>query len=231
MSSPEELNFESGNVKLSLIQNRNTFNHGTTVWDSSVITAYYMQSLLNSYNPIKKNMTCIELGSGCGLLGLVMCSLGFETTLTDLAAVVDDVLKENVRRNLFILNNQPQNNEKFQHKAYVKVLDWTTQLSSDFTPPYDYIVASDCIYSLDLIPYFAKCLYDLSGDKSVIVCGMERRDPIVIDNFLNECKEKYSFNISKIPVSKLKKILKRINNLNDEKLTQVEVYKLKKIDV
>ncbi|CAG8790483.1 3941_t:CDS:1, partial [Racocetra fulgida] len=144
----------------------------------------------------------------------------FETTLTDLAAVVDDVLKENVRRNLFILNNQLHNNEKFQHKAYVKVLDWTTQLSSDFTPPYDYIVATDCIYSLDLIPYFVKWLYDLSSDKSVIVCGMERRDPIVIDNFLNECKEKYSFNISKIPVNKLKKILKKIDNLSDEKLTQ-----------
>ncbi|CAG8856992.1 10231_t:CDS:1, partial [Gigaspora margarita] len=45
---------------------------------------------------------------------------------------------------------------------YVKVLDWTSQLSLDFNPSYDYIVATNCIYSLDLIPYFAKCLYDLS---------------------------------------------------------------------
>ncbi|CAG8753154.1 26206_t:CDS:1 [Dentiscutata erythropus] len=231
-SAPEEFNFKAGNATLSLIQYRNTFNHGTTVWDSSVVTAYYMQNLLNSRNLFEKNLSCIELGSGCGLLGLVMCSLGFETTLTDLADVVGNVLKENVRRNLLILNNQQcQNIENIQHKAYVKVLDWTSQLSSDFTPPYDYIVATDCIYSLDLIPYFAKCLYDLSSDKSVIICGIERRDPIVIDNFLNECKKKYSFNISKISVNKLKKILKGINDLNVENQMLVEIYHLKKINV
>ncbi|CAG8609192.1 5266_t:CDS:2, partial [Scutellospora calospora] len=97
------------------------------------------------------------LGSGCGLLGLVMCSLSFETTLTDLASVVDNVLKEN--------------------------------LPSDFTSPYDYIVATDYRYSLDLIPHFIKCLQNLSNAKFVIICGMERRDPIVINNFLNQCKK------------------------------------------
>ncbi|KAF0467325.1 hypothetical protein F8M41_026042 [Gigaspora margarita] len=233
LSSPEEFNFKVGNTTLSLIQYRNTFNHGTTVWDSSVVTAYYMQNLLNSRNLFEKNLSCIELGSGCGLLGLVMCSLGFETTLTDLADVVDNVLKENIRRNLLILNNQIQyqNLENIQHKAYVKVLDWTLQLSSDFNPPYDYIVATDCIYSLDLIPYFAKCLYDLSSDKSVIICGIERRDPIVIDSFLNECKKNNSFNISKISVNKLKKILKGISDLNFENQILVEIYHLKKINI
>src|SRR5438270_14050775 len=99
------------NISLSLIQQIDSLNHGTTIWDSSIITSKYLYQTLNASLPYSNNSstaatkkTCIELGSGCGLLGLVMCSLGFSTTLTDLPEVVNSVLSSNVTRNLAILN-------------------------------------------------------------------------------------------------------------------------------
>src|SRR5205814_269228 len=145
-------------------------------------------------------------GSGCGLLGLVMCSMGLQTTLTDLEYVVVNVLQDNVKRNLWILNQQQQVNN-YLLDAQVKILDWTiTRLQPpEFTPPYDYIVATDCIYSLDLINHFVRCLNELSNEKSLIFCGLERRDPLVIETFVNTCKG--DFDIVKIPEKKLRKII------------------------
>src|SRR6266511_842001 len=72
------------NISLSLIQQIDSLNHGTTIWDSSIITSKYLYQYSNNSSTAATKKTCIELGSGCGLLGLVMCSLGFSTTLTDL---------------------------------------------------------------------------------------------------------------------------------------------------
>ncbi|CAI2176141.1 2248_t:CDS:1 [Funneliformis geosporum] len=209
---------------LFIKQQNNTLNHGTTIWDSSIITAQYMQQLLRSSDNSLKSKRCIELGSGCGLLGLIMCSMGLQTTLTDLETVLVDVLQDNVKHNLWILNqNKKENNSLYSAQA--KILDWTiTQLiPPEFTPPYDYIVATDCIYSLDLISHFVRCLNELANEKTLIFCGLERRDPFVVETFINACKG--GFYVVKIPEKKLRKMIYK--NANNE--ITVEIYRLKKM--
>ncbi|RIA84262.1 putative methyltransferase-domain-containing protein [Glomus cerebriforme] len=221
-----EFKISNGTI-LSIKQQNDSLNHGTTIWDSSIITAQFMQHFLRSSNNSLINKKCIELGSGCGLLGLVMCSMGLQTTLTDLECVVVNILQDNVKRNLWILNQHQQENNNSLLNAQVKILDWTvTKLQPpEFTPPYDYIVATDCIYSLDLINHFVRCINELSNEKSLIFCGLERRDPLVTETFVNACKG--GFNVVKIPEKKLKKFIFKeldddIGNIN------VEIYRLKK---
>src|SRR5436305_8039300 len=95
-----EFKITNGTI-LSIKQQNDSLNHGTTIWDSSIITARYMQHLLRSSNVSLNDKKCIELGSGCGLLGLVMCSMGLRTTLTDLEYVVVNILQDNVKYNLW----------------------------------------------------------------------------------------------------------------------------------
>nr|CAG8629827.1 6714_t:CDS:2 [Entrophospora candida] len=186
------------NISLSLIQHTDSLNHGTTIWDSSIITSKYLYQTLspslrlysnNNSSIVSTKKTCIELGSGCGLLGLVMCSLGFSTTLTDLSEVVNNVLSLNVTRNLTILNSN-NDDDSNPFKAEAKVLDWTKLYeSSSLLPYYDYIVSTDCIYKLDLLSHFISCLKHFSNTKTLVVCGLEKRDPIVIERFLELCKK------------------------------------------
>lgn len=220
-----EFKITNGTI-LSIKQQNDSLNHGTTIWDSSIITAQYMQHLLRSSNDSLNDKKCIELGSGCGLLGLVMCYMGLQTTLTDLEYVVINILRDNVKYNLRILNQQRKENSCLLD-AQVKVLDWTiTQLQPpEFTPPYDYIVATDCIYSLDLIHHFVRCINELANEKSIIFCGLERRDPLVTETFVNACKN--GFNVVKIPEKKLRKIISKDLD-NDIGNVNVEIYRLKK---
>jgi predicted nicotinamide N-methyase len=220
-----EFRIANGTI-LYIKQQNDTLNHGTTIWDSSIITAQYMQHLLHSSSNSLNDKKCIELGSGCGLLGLVMCSMGLQTTLTDLEYVVVNILQDNVKRNLWILN-QHRHENNFLLDAQVKILDWTvTRLRPpEFTPPYDYIVATDCVYSLDLIHHFVRCINELANEKSLIFCGLERRDQLVTETFVNACKS--GFNIIKISEKKLKKII--FKNFDDDiRNINVEIYRLKK---
>ena len=60
--------------ELILKQNPSTrlLGHGAVVWDASVIFSKYMENNVKLFNPnVLSGRTVIELGSGCGLAGVV----------------------------------------------------------------------------------------------------------------------------------------------------------------
>jgi len=58
--------------------------------------------------------------------------------------------------------------EEEQRSVDIRELDWTA--SSDkfggFDPPYDFVIAADCIYNEDLVEYFLHTVLGLTDQKS-----------------------------------------------------------------
>lgn len=217
----------SSSFTLHLSQQSDTQNHGTTVWDSAKLLAFYLFDTI--HKPVFKNgqvqntKRCLELGSGCGLSGLTMASLGFETLLTDLPEVVDCVLIPNCDAAMNDIHDWwyrlHHTSEHIQPpKIAVQSLDW---LSIDYnvpTDPFHYILASDCIYEIELVEPLLECIRYYASANTIILIAMERRDDTVVNGFISKAK---SFGFDARMVLKKLVIKKAINN------EDVEIWKLK----
>lgn len=214
---------------LHLSQQNNTQNHGTTVWDSAKLLAFYLFDTIKkpTFNDsrVQNNKTCLELGSGCGLGGLIMASLGFETVLTDLPEVVDRVLQPNCNSAIdditdwwYHLGHTAQVIEP--PKITVQSLDWISLLDQQENPnqSYHYIIASDCIYEIELVEPLLNCIRYYSSPSTMIFIAMERRDDTVVDGFIEKAK---SFGFE------ARMVLKKLLNSKSVGNEDVEIWKLK----
>ncbi|KAI8880073.1 hypothetical protein K501DRAFT_335623 [Backusella circina FSU 941] len=222
---------------LNLYQQNNTQNHGTTVWDSAKLLAFYLFDSLKRpefdiSGEIKQKKKCIELGSGCGLGGIMMAALGFDTVVTDLAEVVERVLTvnseaamDNIRDWWYHLDSRTVSDPQL----CVEPLDWlklcermdgkNDHYCGWLEPPYHYILAADCIYNIELVVPLLRCIDYLSSHTTVILIAMERRDDFVVDGFINKAKS-LGFDAKMV----VKKILRSKLVENED----VEIWKLKK---
>lgn len=126
----------------------NTATTGTKVWEAvrgfaakkSVILSHLPQAqvlaqycVVNArklrFGPGKR---CLELGSGCGLVGFTLAILGCEVTLSDQAA------------GLYLLKKNADLNSQICHVATV-ALDWNEELPDSIRSrsPFDVVVGSD----------------------------------------------------------------------------------------
>ncbi|KAI8144211.1 putative methyltransferase-domain-containing protein [Fennellomyces sp. T-0311] len=229
-------------LSLDLCQLNNTQNHGTTVWDSAKVLAFYLMdtikrpswTLVDGHLEIQNAKKCIELGSGCGLGGLTMAALGFDTIMTDLPSVVDHVLKANQRTNerhikdwWYQLLEQSTHDSTMTLKnprLRVEPLDWVefsaSSKADNVDPaPYNYILAADCIYCTEVLPPLLQSIHHLASPTSVILVALEHRDDIVVNAFVDKAKE-FGFDPRMIP----KKLL-RTQLIGNE---DIEIWKLKK---
>lgn len=217
---------------LNLSQENNTQNHGTTVWDSAKLLSYYLYDsvkkptfeIRNDLVQVKNKKSCLELGSGCGLGGLLMASLGFDTTLTDLPSVLDRVLTKNCEAAIgdiqtwwYQLHHTSYSDIK--PKIQVKPLDWL-DLPAEEEEKFNYILASDCIYEIQLVEPLLKCILHYSTTKTITFIAVERRDDIVVDGFIEKARS-FGFDASMV----LKKVIETHQNLvcNED----VEIWKLR----
>jgi len=103
----------------------------------------------------------IELGAGCGLIGLVLKHLGAaEVTITDLAAIVPN-LRVNAQTNF------PEDLSSGTLK--IKALDWGCMEASEWSAPYDGIVSSDVLYLPQYFGALIQCMRALSSPRTVIL--------------------------------------------------------------
>lgn len=216
---------------LHLSQQNNTQNHGTTVWDSAKLLAFYLFDTIKKptfkENKVQNNKTCLELGSGCGLGGLIMASLGFETVLTDLPEVVDRVLQPNCATAIDAITDwwyhlQHTTQSIDPPKITVQSLDWLQlmdQENQQHSPQtYHYIIASDCIYEIELVEPLLNCIRYYASPSTMIFIAMERRDDTVVDGFINKAKA-FGF--------EARMILKKLLNSKSVGNEDVEIWKLK----
>ncbi|KAI9230673.1 MAG: putative methyltransferase-domain-containing protein [Piptocephalis tieghemiana] len=212
-----------GGMPLGLRQCNDTLDHGTTVWDSAKALAKHLPALSGGL----KGKRCIELGAGCGLVGLTAVAYGpSRVHLTDLPSVVENVLRPNLKMNLSNLKERNQG-------VYlsVGVLDW---LDTSHDPmamgekgedkegvghePFDLIFAADCVYERSLLQPLVELIARLAGPRTVAYVAFERRDSMVCDQFIRLCQDK-AWEARPIP----KRQLKSLRLENDE----VEIWKIR----
>lgn len=135
---------------------------GWRTWGAAVLTS---KLLLSDFVEIPVNSKILELGSGTGLVGLVLSKHHSDVTLTDYHPSVLSNLRENVQLNA--------------SGAKVMQLDWTwfkgEQLSSEVEAlrhSIDFLVASDVLYSIEhaeCVPRVIKHLLKPSGRVLIVI--------------------------------------------------------------
>ncbi|GIM05246.1 hypothetical protein Vretimale_9693, partial [Volvox reticuliferus] len=135
----------------------------------------------------------IELGAGMGLAGMAFAMVGADVVLTDTADVLG-LLRINYENNLspaaVRLARAHQHGTWADSAGSVAVaeLDWTKPeqvRAPPLNPPYDFVLAADCIYHETLTEHFHRTVMDVTNEKSTVVVCNELRSHSVQGRFMD----------------------------------------------
>jgi predicted nicotinamide N-methyase len=163
---------------------------GGTVWDAAIVLIKYFENLEEFPIGFFKGKKIIELGSGTGLVGIVIGLLGGNIIITDRKPLLN-LMKENIQKNFI------------EKKVKVEELEWGKDCSY-LNPPFDIILASDvmsyCYYESQ--ESFFQTLKDLSNKNTRIILSYEKRDMKDLEFFKKLSKD---FIYQKVSNNKLDK--------------------------
>ncbi|XP_067847947.1 EEF1A lysine methyltransferase 3-like [Heptranchias perlo] len=130
------------------------------VWDSGIALCRYFEKEKISFTGKK----VIELGSGTGIVGILVTLLGGAVTMTD----QPDTLKQieyNVSTNIPTAS---------RHRLKVRPLTWGED-QTNFPTDYDFILGSDIVYSSVTYPSLIRTLHYLANQGTTIYLSSEFR--------------------------------------------------------
>lgn len=215
LQAADVLTVHIGDINIQLGQDPHSPHLGGYVWLSSMVLCSYLQNLAlhhrrDRHEPVKVDdkSTWIELGSGVGLMGIMLAKLGVQrVVMTDIEELVD-TMKSNVSLNDMVCKDldgriiaQPSSKE--EGEIVVAPLFWgdkeAIHKTKDRYKP-DYILACDCIYSeasaIDLVETMAL----LCTPSTIIVCMSEVRNQAAQDAFIREAEG--LFHVELVPTVK-----------------------------
>lgn len=151
----------------------------STVWDSSIVLARYLEKEAAAGRRVFAGTRCIELGAGCGLPGLVLSALGAHVVLTDLEDNLP-LLRANVEQNgpacraIFTRASAGLRVEAPTYEtALVEALRWGRPPPQEDAsggacdpgalPPIALVIATDVLYSHDAVEPLVETLEHLAG--------------------------------------------------------------------
>ncbi|KAJ2683320.1 Protein-lysine N-methyltransferase efm6 [Coemansia spiralis] len=135
---------------------------GSTVWDTGLVLAKYLDHQTSLGNLDLSGKTVLELGSGTGIVGIALGRLHpqCQVILTDKKELIP-LLNRNIELNSAMSNTRAQ------------CLDWTLPTALDVVP--DLIVVSDGIWDKDLHQPLAETLARLAGSETRVLLAYETR--------------------------------------------------------
>lgn len=153
---------------------------GYHVWDGAILLMRYLQSM-RQHTLFHQNQHFLELGSGCGVVGMSASLLGARSvTLTDLPELLP-FLQANVDANLKNIEHaREQQVMSLDCVITCESCDWTEQLPHIFQKTlYDVILVADCIWIESLVLPLFDTLKNLTENDT----NYQRNHPIsVIDD-------------------------------------------------
>ncbi|KMQ47238.1 S-adenosyl-L-methionine-dependent methyltransferase [Trichophyton rubrum] len=137
--------------------------------DGQATSPFLMFKDLIRQNNNKSHFNVIELGAGCGIVGIALAQ-----SLTDCSVLLTDLeeVRDIVSRNINMSNPAAGSKIDFQ------VLDWETSIPSRVSEQqYDLIVVSDCTYNADSLPALVDTMAALveRSPQAAIIVALKRR--------------------------------------------------------
>ncbi|XP_022750020.1 protein N-lysine methyltransferase METTL21A-like isoform X1 [Durio zibethinus] len=201
--STSVITFEVLGHQLQFSQDPNSKHLGTTVWDTSMVFAKFLEKNCRKgrFCPSKlKGKRVVELGAGCGVAGFGMALLGCDVVSTDQIEVVP-LLRRNVERNTSRIMQMNSNSDSFG-SIQVAELDWGNEDHiKAVAPPFDYIIGTDVVYAEHLLGPLLQTIIALSGSKTTILLGHEIRSTSVHEQMLQTWKNLFEVKI--VPKAKM----------------------------
>lgn len=193
-------------VQLRILQDPSgiEYGHGATVWDAGILLGKYLAEFEGRQHMVP-HTSCLSLGCGCGLSGLVASILGCDVTLTDLPNVLP-LTQINIDKNKDALRTalafaKGDNTHVHRSKTCVaEALDWNKDC--DFVNrTFDLILGADLMYDPKLAQPLAATVARLSTPTSTIIIAHEHRKETVDEQFTNAFRQ-YNLMLHEIPRQK-----------------------------
>ena len=169
---------------------------GGTLFDGSVALARLLESMAKDQPAFLQGKRVLELGSGCGLPGLLAGKLGAaQVVLTDIAQCVE-LMQENIDGN------------DLGDCVSAAALNWTLSNDADsvekeFGSNFDFILAADVVYSPELVHPLYALLIRFSGPRTQILFSAPRpRVQEATDAFFATLRNEADFEVEKISASR-----------------------------
>ncbi|KAK8544598.1 hypothetical protein V6N13_045681 [Hibiscus sabdariffa] len=179
--STSVITFEVLGHQLQFSQDPNSKHLGTTVWDTSMVFAKFLEKNCRKgrFCPSKlKGKRVVELGAGCGVAGFGMALLGCDVVSTDQIEVVP-LLRRNVECNISRIMQMNSNSDSFG-SIKVAELDWGNgDHIKAVAPPFDYVIGTDVVYAEHLVEPLLQTIIALSGPKTTIMMDSKYQHPSI----------------------------------------------------
>ena len=181
-------------INLTIHEDPNTGKGtGLNVWDGSLLLTKY----LAQHDHIVKNKHVLELGAGCGVVGLAAGVLGAASiVLTDLS-YCQSLLQSNINANKHLINC---------HCA-CQVYDWFQPHLHSFDPCLvDIILVADCVWLESLVLPLIQALVHLVGHnetKKTVYMSYQRRGKNTHELLIKQLSAKFA--VDSLPIESLGK--------------------------
>jgi predicted nicotinamide N-methyase len=169
---------------------------GSTLWDAGLALAAHMEQMrpamggsggeVGSEEEERRPLSVLELGAGCGAVGLALALGGDEALLTDNQPEVLTLLRDNVERN------------GLGRRASVEALDWDRPPSLALARRgWDLIVAADIVYGLSDFTPLLRFLEALAHPRTTLVFafGNRQRRSREDQRFMAQLRERGHFDV------------------------------------
>ncbi|CAF1127456.1 unnamed protein product [Rotaria sordida] len=152
---------------------------GSWCWESAICLAEYCYDhMFNQF----KNKRIVEIGSGTGVVGVQLCALGGNVTLTDREEYLE-LINYNIKKNQQVLTGQAQ----------ARTLFWGDELNEndDCFQNLDFVIVANCVYHSIELDELIKTICNLCPENSqtCLLCCYELRSD-GIRRLVNEFHQK-----------------------------------------
>jgi predicted nicotinamide N-methyase len=167
---------------------------GGNVWNAVIVFSKWLEKNYGAgkHQDLWKGKTILELGSGTGMGGIACAQImkgASHIVLTDQAQVLS-IIEENVNRNKATIPEL--------EKVSVREFEWGSDIklfNDPVSPPFDWIIACDCIAPIFPLHLLLQSLMELSNENTTIIVGSEQRQ--FTQAFWDGARE--AFDISIVP--------------------------------
>lgn len=164
--------FGVGGHDLTIQQDPAVVGTGGCVWETSYLMAQWLRPQLAARQAAHGRQRLLEVGAGCGLLGIAAAHMECEVLLTEQASAMAN-LRANVEA------NPPPGSGSSGGTARALELSWTSAAdvaAAAASGPWDVLTGTDVVYKAELVAPLLDALRRCATSTSVVYLCLQRRD-------------------------------------------------------